>query len=147
MIKHRVIEGLAECYTSNKLVLTICDEDEKLREASLKNIRLCQKNAETPESIIVTVFDEYDDTTIQNPVLWLHLIVDTCQGFEEAANYDEWRLNEGYKDTAFFESLYSSYADIIPRIRNIIGKDVRALDSHHIEFNTDLAQALRNYHL
>ncbi|NKB36017.1 MAG: hypothetical protein GKR93_02455 [Gammaproteobacteria bacterium] len=147
MSEHKVIKELAECLKANKLVLSINERNSHMREYSLQNIQLSQNKADGSKAIVVPVFDEYDDTRIQNPVLWLHLIVDTCEGFEQAANYDEWRSNEGYKDSDFFSSLYADYTDLIPKIRTIIGSDIRAIDSHHIEFNTDIAQALRNYQL
>ena len=77
----------------------------------------------------------------------LHLILDTCQGFEEAKDYHEWRKNEGYKDTALFQSLYQQYSILIPKIRDIVGHEVIAIDSFHIEFGTNIAEVLRSYEL
>ena len=147
MTEYSTIDDLADCYTGNKLSLDIMESDPSLDSESLKNIQLSYINADSLESLGVIVFDEYEDTNIQNPVLWLHLIVDTCEGFEEAVDYREWRANEGYKDTPFYQSLYATYAEVIPKIRKVIGREVKAVDAHHIEFNTDVAKALRNYQL
>jgi hypothetical protein len=104
-------------------------------------------------SILLQLFPKRDPATsqwyneIQNPILWLHLILDTCQSFEEANNYDTWRKNEGYQDTSLYQSLYQQLSNTIPKIRDIIGAEVIAVDYHHIEFNTDIAKALREYKL
>jgi len=147
MTEMNTIADLADCYTSKKLALVIMDSNATLDDVSLKDIQLSYKNAEYAESITVTVFDEYEDTKINNPLLWLHLIIDTCEGFEEAVDYREWLLNEGYKDTPFFQSLYARYSEVIPQIRAVLGNKVKAVDAHHIEFNTGIAKALRNYQL
>ncbi|MGK0224160.1 MAG: hypothetical protein ACI9ON_003409 [Limisphaerales bacterium] len=52
-----------------------------------------------------------------------------------------------YKDTPLFQSLYQQLSNTIPKIRDIIGAEVTAIDYHHIEFNTDIAKALREYKL
>jgi len=92
-------------------------------------------------------FHEYNDAEIQNPLLWLHLILDTFQSFEEASDYDALRKNEGYKDTPLYQSLYLQHSNTIPKIRAIIGVDVTVIDYHHIEFNTGIAKALLQYKL
>ena len=147
MTETNTIDELAACYKSNKLSLVIMDANVTLDDESLKDIQLSYKNAEYADLITVTVFDEYEDTKIKNPVLWLHLIIDTCEGFEEAIDYREWLLYEGYKNTPFFQSLYARYSEVIPKVRALVGNKVKAVDAHHIEFNTSIAKALRNYQL
>jgi|GEM_PF-2844249 hypothetical protein len=143
MSEIEIIEAIARCYKDNNISLFILDITPELSQESLREIKLSVDNIST--SIIV--FDEFNDVEIQNPILWLHLIIDACEGFEEAKDYHEWRLNEGFHDTAFFQSLYQQYTLLVPEIRKIIGHAVKAVDSHHIEFNTNIAIALREYHL
>ncbi|MFT4816979.1 MAG: hypothetical protein ACI80L_001359 [Pseudohongiellaceae bacterium] len=139
----KTIRSIANCYKANNLCLSVLPEKPELADQSLRDIQL--KNNDT--TLTITVFDEYKDTEIQNPILWLHLILDTCQSFEEASDYDTWRKNEGYQDTPLYQSLYQQLSNTIPKIRDIIGSEVTAIDYHHIEFNTDIAKALREYKL
>lgn len=139
----KTIQSLANCYKANNLTLCVLQEKPQLKEQSLREIQLKTNNT----TLTITVFDEYKDTEIQNPILWLHLILDACQSFEEANDYDTWRKNEGYKDTPLYQSLYQQLSNTIPKIRDIIGAEVTAIDYHHIEFNTDIAKALREYKL
>ena len=140
------IEGLARCYKENHLMLSVLERIPELTEWSLREIEFCANTEAGDMCCTVIVFDEYDDAEIQNPVLWLHLVIDTCNGYEEAQDYNEWRLNEGYPDTDYFKSLYQSYSVIVPEIRKIIG-DVETIGLYHIEFNTSITQALREYRL
>lgn len=139
----KTIETIASCYRDNNLCLSVLEEKPELAKQSLREIQL-QANGIT---LNITVFDEYKDAEIQNPVLWLYQILDTCQAFEEASDYNVWRKDEGYKDTPFYQSLYQQYSDTVPRIRDIIGVNVKAIDHYHIEFNTNIAKALREYKL
>lgn len=141
MSNKETIEKIANCYNDKQLSLTVLAEKSELAQEFLKEIQL--KAGDT--TLIIIIFDEYNDLNIANPVLWLNLIIDTCQGFEEARGYDEWRENEGYKDNDFYQSLYHEYLAVVPNIRNIIGEQVKAIDYYHIEFNTDIAKALRAY--
>ncbi len=119
----------------------------ELSNESLREIQLCVGKKPGNKCLTIIVFDEYKDAEIQNPILWLNMILDTCQGFEEAKDYHEWRKNEGYKDTLFFQSLYQQYAVLTPKIRDIVGYKVRAIDSYHIEFGTNISEALRSFEL
>jgi hypothetical protein len=74
-------------------------------------------------------------------------ILRQSQSFEEASDYDTWRKNEGYQDTPLYQPLYQQLSNTIPKIRDIIGSQVTAIDYHHSEFNTDIAKALREYKL
>ena len=145
MTEFDAIEDLAKCYGDNCLQLSPIDDENLPHEYSLKAIRFAQNQENCTEPVILPVFDEFDDTAINNPVLWLHLLIDTCEGFEESQDYTEWRLNEGYPDTSFFKSLYASYKEKVPKLRKIIGTDIKAINAHHLEFNTNVAQALRAY--
>lgn len=141
------IAEMVKCYKNNDLILSVLDERSELSDESLREIQLCVDRKPGNKCLTVIVFDEYKDAEIQNPILWLHMILDTCQGFEEAKDYQEWRKNEGYKDTAFFQLLYQQYSVVIPKIRDIVGQKVKAIDSYHIEFRTDIVETLRSYEL
>ena len=142
-----IIHEIARCYKNNGLTLSILENKLELSNESLREIQLCVGKKPGNKCLTIIVFDEYKDAEIQNPILWLHMVLDTCQGFEEAKDYHEWRKNEGYKDTAFFQSLYQQYSILIPKIRDIIGHKVKTIDSFHIEFGTNIAKALRSYEL
>jgi len=141
MSDKETIKQIANCYTNKKLSLSVLEEKPALAEESLREIQIQTGNT----TLTIIIFDEYKDLDIQNPVLWLNFIIDTCQSFEEEKDFHEWRKNEGYKDTDFYQSLYQTYSELIPKIREIIGTEVRAIDYQHIEFNTDIAKALRVY--
>jgi len=138
------INALSKCYLDRGLKISVLTEDPILREESLRQVTLATTHQDTQNEIIITLFDEFRDADCQNPVLWLHLIMDTCTGFEESEGYDEWRLNEGFKNTAYFQSLYMEYARLVPVVRKIVGDEIKPLDSFHFELNTDTAKALRD---
>jgi hypothetical protein len=137
------INALLNCYRDRGLKLSVLAEDPELREESLRQITLTSGDSGFEDGVVVTVFDEFRDADCQNPVLWLHLVMDACAGFEESRDYDEWRLNEGFKDTAFFQSLFAQYAALMPVVRMIVGDGLMPLDAFHFELNTGTAKALR----
>lgn len=139
----KIIDEMAKCYIVNHLSLSVLECKPDLAEESLREIKLCAGN---DQCFNITIFDEYDDAEIQNPVLWLHLVIDTCCAFENPQDYDEWRKDEGYADNDFYKSLYQQYAVVIPEIRKVIG-DVITIGYHHMEFNTNIAWTLRECHL
>lgn len=137
------IEKLAACYKENNLRLTVSDWQEPAAREFIRDIQLQVED----KTITVPVFDEYSDTDIDNPILWLNLILDSCVGFEEAEDYSVWLQDEGYKDNVFYQSLYQHYAEVIPLVRQYLGNEIKSIDCYHFEFNTDTAKALREYKL
>jgi len=138
------ISALAKCYKNKHLILSVEKEIKHLTEESLREITV--NNLEGIQSAVkLIVFDEYRDADIDNPILWLHLVVEACEWFEEADDYLIWRQDLGFKDNDFFLELYERLKNNVPEIRKLIGYDVKAIDHYHIEFNTDVAQALRNF--
>ena len=143
--KNRIVT-LADCYKNKKLILSIEKETNALSEESLRMITI-QNNTDCNSAVSIVVSDEYRDTEINNPILWLHLVVEACEWFEEAGDYLTWRQDLGFKDNVFFKELYATLKIDVPKIRGLIGYKVKAIDHHHIEFNTDVAQALRNFEI
>ena len=140
------ISALAECYKNKHLILGVEKETKHLAEESLREITV--NNLDDIQSAVkLVVFDEYRDADINNPILWLHLVVEACEWFEEADDYLTWRQDLGFKDNDFFQELYQRLKIDVPKTREFIGYDVNAVDHHHIEFNTDVAQALRNFEI
>jgi len=140
------ISALAECYKNKHLILGVEKETIHLAEESLREITV--NNLDDIQSAVkLVVFDEYRDADINNPILWLHLVVEACEWFEEADDYITWRHDLGFKDNDFFQELYQRLKISVPKTRKIIGYDVNAVDHHHIEFNTDVAQALRSFEI
>lgn len=143
MTEINIIEKLAGCIRKGIFSIQVLPDKTSLSEYSLKEIQIVSED----EKLLFTVYDEYNDTDIQNPVLWLNLIVDTCSAFEEAEGYKTWLSDEGYDDTPYFQSLYQEYAKIIPKVRKLIGDDIEAIAYQHFEFNTATAKKLREYKL
>ena len=140
------ISALAECYKNKHLILSVEKETKHLADESLREIAV--NNLEGIQSAVkLIVFDEYRDADIHNPILWLHLVAEACEWFEEADDYLIWRQDLGFKDNDFFLELYQRLKNDVPQIRKLIGCDVKAVDHYHIEFNTDVAQALRNFEI
>lgn len=138
-----IIETLAKCIRDKTFSLSVLPTNKHLSEYSLNEIQIAHQN----ENIVMTVYDEYHDTKIDNAVLWLNIILDTCIAYEEAKDYNTWLSNEGYPDNSFFRSLYQQYENIIPQVRAIIGFDLEVISYSHFELNTDTAKALRQYKL
>ncbi len=143
--KNRIM-ALADCYKNKNLILSVEKETNPLSEESLRVISI-QNSTDSNNVVAIVVSDEYRDADINNPILWLHLVVEACEWYEEANDYLTWRQDFGFKDNAFFQDLYTSLKVVVPKTRELIGYDVKAVDHHHIEFNTDVAQALRNYEI
>lgn len=90
------------------------------------------------------VMDEFEDVKVGNPLVLLHLLLQECEFFEEAADFNAW-----VKDVGFFErsgtvhDIYRQLQQKVPTIRRFLGKDIRAIPSYNMEFNNGIAQALR----
>ena len=88
--------------------------------------------------------DEYDDIKLDNPVVYLNFILQECETFEEAVNYDEWCKDAGIMGAdQKSKDLYSELAQKVPHIRSIVGFDLEAINDFDIQLNTGVTQALR----
>ena len=119
MSEFEMVEAIASCYIQNQFEITVADVQSVLSEHSLRELSIRRQDTPIADSISLIVFDEYGDADIDNPVLWLQLILTTCETFEESENYQQWLKDEGYQDGEFFQSLYIQYQQQIPKIRKI----------------------------
>lgn len=97
------------------------------------------------QEFIVPVDNEYEDVELNNPVVFLDMILREVEYFEESKNFIEWlsvsaELSKDKETINFYRSL----KEITPNIRSIVGKEVKAIPYSEIELNTGMAKALRS---
>jgi hypothetical protein len=92
---------------------------------------------------VVPVFDEFNDTAVDNPVLWFHLVLETCEYFEDTANYVEWLSDNGLKDVPVSQQLYDVVKAVVPELRSLLSEAPSSISDHDIELNTHVAKDLR----
>jgi len=107
-----------------------------------RSVRVIQLRCQSDEWR-VPCFDEYDDARIESRVVRLHLVLDACDCFEEAPNFDTWRRDLGLPDDVVCREMYAQLKNVVPAIRSLVGTKAAPIDPRTIEFNTDLAAALR----
>ncbi|RNC83150.1 MAG: hypothetical protein ED557_10590 [Balneola sp.] len=100
------------------------------------------------QEFIIPVDNEYSFVELNNPVVFLHLILEEIEYIEDSKDLYEWTGNMiqlTYDEKIV--ALYNGLKEVAPQIRAIVGKEVRAIPHFDIELNTGLAKALRAAHL
>ena len=133
------LENLKRLSKSLRATIEVLPETDELRALSVREILLRLGG----EAWTVPCFDEFRDAELVSRVVHLHLILDACICFEEAPDFETWRRDLGHPPGALSERLFEQLQKVVPPVREIVGTEARAIDERAIEFNTDLAQALR----
>lgn len=134
------IDALCGLLEERSLRLEVLPENADLARHDLREIRLHVGD----ESVVLPVFDEFRDSDLPSQVVRLHLLLDACECFEEAADASTWRSDLGLPKEPIVEAAYRRLAIGVPQVRAWIGRDVRAINAHDIEFGTTLATRLRS---
>lgn len=96
------------------------------------------------EYIDFPIMDEFSDIDRKNPVVLLNSIVQECQFFNEAKNFQEWCKDIGLpQNLDSSKEIYEEIKKKAPQISSIVGPHVKPVNYYDIEFNTGIAQALR----
>ncbi len=96
------------------------------------------------QTFCVPVCDEYDDVDQMNPPVLLQLLLREMEWFEDADDYLIWCKDLGLDSTLeICRSIYFELREIVPQIREILGKELEAISDFDFELNTEITQALR----
>ncbi len=96
------------------------------------------------QEFIVPVDNEYEDVELNNPAVFLNMILDEVTHFEESEDIYEWLtyVTTLAKDPEIVE-FYNRLSSVVPKIRAIVGNEIEPIPHFEIELNTGMAQALR----
>lgn len=138
------VEQLANAVKRLGLTFAIGEPSESLEKLFYRRIKM----AVGGEIFSVPVMDEFEDVPDCKPVVMLQLVLQECEIFEEAADFSHWAEDVGLNgaEPAAVE-IYSEISGLVPELRRIFGEDLRAIPVFEIEFNTGMAQYLRDYKL
>jgi hypothetical protein len=139
MSRHQVVAQLKLFLQNHALGFRVLDSKPQILALSIRDLELTAGT----EKLVVPVYDEFRDALIENSALRLHLILQTCEYYEESADYNAWLLDIGIHHCAAAAEVYARIENLVPKLRSILGHEIRAVPDWDIEFNTDVAQALR----
>ena len=96
------------------------------------------------QEFIVAVDNEYGDVELNNPIVFLDMILREIEYFEESENFMAWlsvsaELSKNKETISFYRTLKK----VTPIIRSIVGKEVKSIPYFEIELDTGMAKALR----
>jgi len=136
------IEQLRKAVRNHNITLTAEPVDEDLQKLYWRRVKLTFFANKI--SLIIPVDDECQDVDKGNQLVMFHLVVDTCEAYEEAEDFLVWCKDNGL-DTASVSAgnIYYELKEVIPKVREIIGPDIQAISSWDFQMNTDVAQVLR----
>ena len=89
--------------------------------------------------ITMPVFDEFSDVELDSSIVYLHLVLEACEYFEDAANFTEWRKDIGIEDNSVSQKIYQQLRISVPQLRQQLVNAPQAICDYDIQFNTDTA--------
>lgn len=96
------------------------------------------------QEFIVAVYNEYEDIELNNPVVFLDMILREVECFEENKAIKNWAFENAVKPTDRDAiRFYKNLKECAPKIRAIVGNNVKSIPYFDIELNTGIAKALR----
>ena len=134
------IDRLIEAISTLKLVFTVEPHSAELDRLDFRRIRLNCNG----KGLSIPVADEYGDVDLNNPVVLLHLVLQACEFYEEAADFLVWSKDLGINASdPQARQIYFELREAVPQARALLGHDLKAIPAFDIELNTGLARALR----
>jgi hypothetical protein len=138
------IAALNKALVGHNIQLSAGPDDARLQPHSYRRVRLALPSNGLELSIPVD--DEFDDARRNNPALTLHLILSECETYEEAEDFLVWARETGFDPAEYWvRNLYAEIGKVVPKIREIFGREVKALSSYDFTLNAGAARALRNH--
>ena len=134
------VQALHDLAQSLSAEITAMPPRDELRSMSLREI--CITTAE--QRMLIIVSDEYADADTACKAILLHLLLKTCEYYEDAANQCTWCQDMELPDNHFSTALYEELGMLVPKLRDIIGRHVCSISDYDIQFNTAIAKELRN---
>jgi len=136
-----LVAALLRAIEERGLRLSIDPEEGALPASSWCRVLLAGRDDLT---LSIEVDDEYGDATDEKPALLLHLVLATCECYEEAEDVLEWAVEaELDPSEARVQDLFSRLGDVVPRIREVVGREVKAVPAWDFTLNSGAARALR----
>lgn len=97
------------------------------------------------QEFIIAVYNEYEDVELNNPVVFLDMILREVESFEESKSINEWAFDNAVKPkNREAIEFYKILKEASPKIRSIVGEKVKSIPYFDIELNTGMAKALRS---
>lgn len=136
------VDALVRALEEHRLSLSVGAPEPLLQLRAWRRVHLTGPDG---LALSLAVDDEYDDATEGNQALLLHLVLATCECFEEADDFVEW-AEEAEMDAAksWTRQLYQELAGVVPRIREAVGPEAKAISSWDFNLNAGAARVLRN---
>ena len=143
-MKYPEVEQLANAVTRLGLTFAIGEPSESLEKLFYRRIEMTVGD----DTFSIPVMDEFEDVPDCKPVVMLQLVLQECEFFEDAADFSHWAEDVGLnKSEPVVVEIYNEIAGLVPKLRRIFGENLRAIPVFEIEFNTGMAQYLRDYKL
>lgn len=136
------IQALIDCIKTHHLTFKVIEprriDPKGLYDEELKMI--CND-----QEFIIPVDNEYQDVELNNPVMFLNMILEEIVHFEESDSFNDWLsgVHQLSKDPETIE-FYERIKNYTPDIRSILGNEIEPIPHFEIEMNTGLAKALRS---
>jgi hypothetical protein len=135
------VDALVGALTEHGIRLSLGAPEEVLQFESWCRIELAAPGDLT---VSIAVDDEYGDATEDNQAILLHLVLASCECYEEGEDLLEWAREAGMDvSKEWVRELYDQLRDVVPRIREVVGSDVRAISSWDFNLNAGAARTLR----
>lgn len=143
-MKYPEVEQLANAVKRLGLTFAIGEPSESLEKLFYRRIEMTVGD----DTFSIPVMDEFEDVPDCKPVVMLQLVLQECEFFEDAADFSHWAEDVGLnKSEPVVVEIYNEIAGLVPKLRRIFGENLHAIPVFEIEFNTGMAQYLRDYKL
>lgn len=133
------VEALKQYYQTHDIELQALPRCAPYNVYGMRVIRLSRDK----ETFFVPVTDEYGDSDIESPLVGLHLVLQTCEYFEQAEGYTHWLEDIELQDTQFAQELYQRLEILLPELRRVLGFQIKAISDWDIQLGTAIIRRLR----
>ena len=134
------VAKLIKAFNEYNISFNILADDEKLRKFFYRRIEINISG----QVFSVCVMDEYKDVDSANPVVLLHFVLQECEFYDEAEDFLVWAKDIGLDASSeIVRKIHLELGQVTPHIRERL-PHLKAIPVYDIEFNTGMAQALRN---
>lgn len=140
-VRYPEIEALQAAVDRGDLVLSLAPASDREEAGARRRIGIAPSGR---APLTISVDDEYDDSSAEDPLMLLQLVLTECETWEESEDFREWASAAGL-DPASPETvaLFDELSAVVPEIRSAVGH-VRAISSWDVQMNSGAARALRD---
>ncbi len=138
--KYPEIVELYSLIDARNLILRALPLSKQFEEVSFREVTL-KFNAQT---FTIPVDDEFKDADSGNQALLLQLIIYAVEEYEDCEDFLVWSTAYGLNaSNPIHLDWYRQLGDVVPKIREIIGKKISGISDFDWQLNAGAAQALR----